>query len=281
MKIQEIIDKLIAFHPEVGNPHTCDTVKVGDSNQECTGIVVTCFASIEVIRAAINRNANFIICHEPVFYNHEDDTQWLEGDPVYEVKRQLLEEHGIVIWRDHDHIHGNVRAGSTDGIFYGIMHELGWREYVVGGTQKPLMYEIPETDVKSLAAELMEKLNLTGIRVVGDQNALVKRVFFCEHVQASRGWKNDGTVPDNEAMKRIRNEGADVMIPFEIVDWTMSAYVRDSCFAGRPKAILEMGHFNVEELGMKCVAKWLPQVIGTELPVSYVQSGDSFSYITR
>ncbi|MCD7832800.1 MAG: Nif3-like dinuclear metal center hexameric protein [Lachnospiraceae bacterium] len=281
MKIKEIIQKLEAFHPALEHPFTCDVVKIGDADAECSGIILTCFASMEVIRQAIQEKANLIICHEPLFYSHEDTTDWLAGDPVYEEKRKLLEENGIVVYRDHDHIHGGHGGQNIDGIFYGIMNELGWKEYVVGDTKKPLLYEIPQTTVPELADFLMEKLNISGIRVVGSRDTQVRRVFFCEHVQGARPFGNRTEIPDNETMKRVRREQVDVLIPFEIIDWTLSAYVRDSCAAGMPKTILEMGHFNVEELGMRYMLQYLPQVIGDSVPMKYVQSGDSFSYITK
>jgi len=282
VKIKEIIQKLEAFHPPLGNPHTCDVVKIGNADEECSGIILTCFASMEVIQKAVQEKANLIICHEPLFYSHEDTTDWLEGDPVYEEKKKLLEENGIVVYRDHDHIHGGHSGENIDGIFYGIMNELGWKEYVVGDTKKPLLYEIPQTTVPELADFLMKKLNISGIRVVGSHDTAVRRVLFCEHVQGTKKPFGDQTeVPDGGVMKRVRQEQVDVLIPFEIIDWTLSAYVRDSCAAGIPKTILEMGHFNVEELGMRYMLRYLPRVIGCEVPMKYVQSGDSFSYITK
>ncbi len=283
MKIQEIIEKLENFHPQVG-PRTCDCVKIGDPSQECTGIVITTFASMEVIRKTIDAGANFIICHEPVFYNHEDKVDWLEKDPVYDEKRGLLIDNNIVIYRDHDHIHGG-HGDATDGIFYGIMNELGWKDYLIGDIKKPLLYEIPETSLSDLAAFLMDKLNITGMRVVGSQDFNVRRVFMCEHVNASapRAWggNNPTMDPDSEKILYVRDNNVDVCISFEIVDWTLSTYVRDSCSNGRPRAILEMGHFNTEELGMRYMLKYLPRVIGEDIPTQYIQSGDSFSYIVR
>ncbi len=284
MKIQEIIDKLEAFHPDPG-PHTCDCVKIGDPEKECTGLAITCFASADVIQKAADSGANFIICHEPVFYNHEDDTAWLKGDPVYEQKKKLIEDTGMVIYRDHDHIHGGHSGEEYDGIFYGIMNELGWKDYLIGDIKKPLLFEIPETPVKDLANELMEKLNISGIRIVGSQDTMVRRVFMCEHVQAQRPWGNSTIIPDNEAIKKVNEMHIDAMIPFEIIDWTLSAYVRDSTIEGMPKTILEMGHFNVEELGMRFILKYMDRIIGEEavkeIPMQYIQSGDSFSYLLR
>lgn len=69
LKIQEIIRKLEQWHAPLDRPfHTCDTIKCGDPERECTGIVVTCYVSMEVIRQAKALGANFIICREPTFY---------------------------------------------------------------------------------------------------------------------------------------------------------------------------------------------------------------------
>lgn len=276
MKISEILDKLVGWHAPIDHPHTADTVKIGDPERECTGVAVTCYCSTEVIREAIRKGANLIICHEPLFFGDMEEKGIAADDPVFRAKKALLEENNIVVWRDHDHMHGPGGPGCTvhteiDYIYYGIMKELGWEDYVRGETTKPLWYEIPQTTAKELAQWFLEKFDLTGLRIVGDPETKVSTVFVCEHVQ---GRPNDG-----EAIAKAVK--ADVMIPLEIVDWTLSAYVRDACQNGIAKAILEMGHFNTEELGMKYMARWLPEVIGGETPVHYIKSGDSFGYILR
>ncbi len=277
MKIKEIITKLEAWHAPLDRPdHTADTFKAGNPDVECTGITVTCFASVDVIKKSIELGNNLIICHEPLYFGDME----LEGvdndiDAVKE-KKKLLDESGIVVWRDHDHLHGPGGPGcpvhtEIDYIYYGIMKELGWDDYVEGEKTKPLFYNIPETNVKDLSKFFIEKFGLTGVRIVGDQNAKVKKVFVCEHVN---GRPNDG-----EAIMKASK--ADVMVPLEIVDWTLSAYVRDCSQLGIGKAIIEMGHFNTEELGMKYMAKWLPEKIDVDVSVDFVASGDSFSYILK
>ncbi len=281
MKIREVIEKVIAFHPPIDEEHTCDVVKFGDVNQECTGVAVCLYVSPELIKEAAKQKINLLICHEPLFYSHEDDTEWLESNSVFEEKRRLLEEYNMVVWRDHDHIHGGSPARIRDYddlIFTGIMKELDWEKYCIGFPKKPLLYEIPETTVEQLTQELLEKLNLTGARIVGDKQAKIRKVFFCEHVNEARF---GDFCPDKEAIKEIEAGGYDVLIPFEIIDWTISEYVRDSVQTGRARAIIEMGHFNVEELGMRYMAKWLPEVLEQQVPVVYIQSGDTFDYILR
>lgn len=280
LKIAEIIDKIKAFHPPIDESRTCDTVKCGNPDQECTGVVVTVYASVEVIQETAKAGANLIVCHEPLFFSHNDTVDWLEGNTVYEEKAKLLEQHGIVVWRNHDHIHGGSPSrvrNHMDLIFYGLMQELGWEQYCIGFDKKPMLYEIPETTGRNLAAELVRKLNLEGARIVGNLDARVHRVFFCEHVSAAQFGNRQ---PDCEAIQEIEKEGYDALIPFEIVDWTLSEYVRDAAQLGRNKVLIEMGHFNVEELAMKYMLNWLPGLLAEDVPVHFVQSGDSFHYIT-
>lgn len=279
MKISEIISRISNFHPPVDERKTCDVIKVGDPNQECTGIVTTVYASIDVIKKAVNLGANMIICHEPLFYSNDDRQDWLKGNSVYEQKVALLNEHHMVVWRDHDRIHGGSPSrirDHMDMVFYGIMQELGWTDYCVGFDKKPLLYEIPETTTRKLAENLIKKFGLKGARIVGNENARIKRVFFCEHINGSN-W--GGRQADCEKIREIEVGDFDAIIPFEIVDWTLSEYIRDAAQLGQNKVIIEMGHFNVEEIAMKYMQKWLTELLDEETAVYFVQSGDSFTYL--
>ena len=277
MKIEDVIARLEAFHVLPDHPErTVDTVKCGDVSQECTGIAVTVCASVEVIRSAAAQGCNLLIVHEPTFYGDAEGAPSLGNDPVYLEKRALLERSGVVIYRDHDRMHGPGGPAAkvhtaTDCIYYGIMKELGWERWREGEETKPLWFRIPRTTVRALAAELIDAFGLTGARIVGDPEAGVETVFLCEHVW---GRQNDYEIIASAAE-------ADVMIPLEIMDWTLTAYVRDAAQLGRGKAIIEMGHFNTEELGMRYFARLLPDILGNVVPVRFIQSGDVYDYIVR
>lgn len=279
MKISDVIDILKKHHAPVDEAHTADVVKFGNPDQKCTGVVTTVCATVDVIRKTAALGANLIIVHEPLFYSDPDDHEWLRGNSVYEEKVRLLTESGIVIWRDHDRLHGGTpaRAGREhmDMVFYGIMKELGWEEYCIGFPNKPLLYQVPETTAEKLTAELTGKLGLSGARIVGSRDAVIHKVFFCEHVSDMHFGGRDA---DREAIREIESGDYDAVIPFEIIDWTVSAYVRDAAQLGKNKAIIEMGHFNTEEIAMKYMARWLPELLGNQVPVHFVQAGDSFSY---
>lgn len=269
MTIQEVIDRILAYHPPIAPGKTCDGFKCGDPGAEVTGIVTTCCASVDVIRRAIDLGANLIICHEPLFYLHYDPTDWLEGkNEVYDEKRRLLDAHGIAVWRDHDHIH----AHRPDGIRYGLMRELGWEDYLLDDTDRIWRFRLPEITVRDLALFLKEKMQLNGVRVIGNADAAVRNVAVCGHIYLPS--------PSETAPTELLNrDDVDVLIPGELIDWTTACYARDAGQLGKAKAILHVGHINSEELGMKYAARWIGELTEGIVPVTFVPSADMYQYV--
>lgn len=275
MKIIEVIDKLNQWHePYIPGRESRDKIIIGDANQECTGICITISATYEVLKKAKELNANLIISHEYIFYGSRTEQSVLDEDEVYLEKKAFIEDNHIVVYRDHDRIHGNGapfhERTNPDYIFYGICKELGWDDYVMGDKLKPLWYKIPKTTGKELADLLIEKFSLNGLRVVGDLDSEVSVVWFCEHI--------NGNERDSQKIKNALK--ADAMIPFEIVDYTLTQYVNDAFEMNKGKVILEMGHFNCEELGMKYMETWLKEYIH-DIPITFIQSKDLFQYYIK
>ncbi len=272
MTIKEIIERLIEWHQPYENPKTRDTVKSGNINQECTGIALCCWASMDVIEKAAALGCNLLISHESLYYGDEFDLAQFAGITAYENKKRFLEEHNIAVFRDHDHMHGKGKPWvpervRNDYIYYGFMKVMGWDDYVIGDQMKPTDYIIPEMTGGQLADLLIEKLQLHGIRMVGDPETAVTKVHMIEHCL--------GKGDDARILEAVR---ADALIPLEMVDWTAAAYVRDAVAAGQHKIILQPGHFNVEEAGMMYMEKWLPDVIDHTVPVTYIRAEDPFLY---
>src|SRR5262245_51707271 len=90
LTIQQVIDTILQSIPGAPFSQTVDTIKSGDPSREVNGIITTFLASCEVLQKAIDLGANFIITHEPTFYNYLDKTDWLENDLVYFAKRKLI-----------------------------------------------------------------------------------------------------------------------------------------------------------------------------------------------
>lgn len=279
MLIRDVITKIKAYHcgkdkkgERIDESKTRDQILYGDQDIECEGIVVTCFASVDVIRKAILEKANLIICHEALFWNHGDHTDWLENNHVFIEKKKILDEGKIVVWRDHDYIHSGIpfKNGYVDGIFYGVMKKLDWEKYLIGDVFNPLRFAFDEPiNGRELIKHCINAFNLTGVRIVGDQDTIVRKVMIPGHIM---GFK------DNEILKEIEDDDYDCIISMEITDFTISEYIRDSVFLNRPRLIIEVGHFNTEEPGMEYMVEYVNTAIGMDIPVTFIKSADSFSY---
>ncbi len=258
--IQAIIDAILTEIPGSPFADTVDTVKTSDPKQPCTGIVTTFLATQAVIEKAVALKANFIITHEPTFYNHRDETDWLADDPVYEAKRRLAEENGIVIWRFHDYWH----SCEPDGIMVGVLDQLGWTAFARPG--EPLV-RIPPTTLGELARYLKARLGVPCVRVIGNPALPCARVGLMVGAAGGR-WQ----------IPFLSEHQPDVLVCGELAEWETSEYVRDAIQQGQAVGLIVVGHANSEEAGMRYLVDWLrPKVPG--VPINFVPAGDPFTYL--
>ena len=262
MTIEMLLQRILAKIPGAPLEDTVDTVKCGDVAQELTGVVTTFLASYQVISRAVELGANLIITHEPTFYNHRDEVAWLAGNPVYEAKRQLLETHGIVVWRFHDHWHRH----RPDGILTGVARALGWESYATEGMGP--FFRVPATTVGTLAQTLKARLWISVVRVVGDLETPCRGVAVLP-----------GAAPASWQMEALAREDVDVVVVGEVREWETSEYARDAVAEGNAKALIVLGHANSEEPGMAYLVEWLRPLVPPEIPITHVPVGDAFVYV--
>jgi hypothetical protein len=116
-----IIESVIKKTGSKPIPNTVDVIKTGDPQTNVTGIVTCMFATMDVLKKAVEMNCNLIIAHEPLFYNHLDETAQLANDPVFLEKKKYIDDNKLVIWRFHDYIH----SMKPDGINIGMAAKFG------------------------------------------------------------------------------------------------------------------------------------------------------------
>ena len=259
--VKQIMDMFIKEVPAgILNP-TVDTLKAGSPDTKVNGIVTTMFATIAVIREAIDLGANFIIAHEPTFYNHADDTAWLQNDEVYQYKVNLLKQHGIAIWRNHDYIHHLV----PDGVTTGVLAKLGWKQYA--DEKMPNIITLPPTTLKKLIMHVKNKLNIEKVRYVGNPGQPCKNVLFIPGAAGGR--------VQIEAIMKYR---PDVLIVGEIQEWETAEYVRDALAKGDNISLVTLGHIASEEPGSEFMLNWLKEKFPT-IKATHVPSRNSLSFM--
>ena len=208
------------------------------------------------------------------------------ANSVYEEKARLIEENHLTIWRDHDHMH----AHCPDSIFTGVIKYLGWEEYyrpeMAGGLGLIYPFEIPQTTVGALGEFLKSKLCLNGLRFLGQKDDRITRVAIAGHLYPNcffkdgideAGYYRDYSMQIMELMEK--ENGIEAIIPGEVVEWTVLAYIRDAVAQGKVRACMNIGHFNMEELGMRYAKDWLEELTDGQIAVHYIPTGDGYCYL--
>lgn len=256
--VGQIMDMFIKTVHNAPFANTVDTLKAGNRDTVVTGIVTAMFPTVEVIRKTIDLGANFIICHEPTFYNHVDDVSWLVDDEVYKYKADMLQKHNIAIWRNHDYIH-SIRP---DGVTTGVVAKLGWKSYQNG----PNTFTLPATTLSALINQIKQKLEVSQVRFIGDLNQWCKNILFMP-----------GAAGGMAQIKAIEKYKPDVLVCGEISEWETAEYVRDARAEGRPLALIVTGHIASEEAGSVFMAEWLEQRLNG-VKITHINCGNSLSF---
>ena len=118
-----------------------------------------------MIEATAKLKANFIIAHEPSYYNHQDDTGWVENNVVVNEKRALLEKYQITVWRFHDYWH----RMKPDGIMHGVLLKTGWLAH---NPKEERVFQVPAQPLDDIIRQLKESLKIPHLRYIGDRDSL-------------------------------------------------------------------------------------------------------------
>lgn len=259
--VKQIMDMFIKQVPGGPIPGTVDTLKSGSPDMKVTGIITTMFPTIGIINNAIGLGANFIIAHEPTFYNHRDETDWLQNDDVYQYKADLLKKNDITIWRCHDYIHHLV----PDGVTTAVLKQLGWQQYA--GKTMPNVLTIQPLYLKEVVRHLKDKLNIDMVRYIGDPDQV------CRHVVLM-----PGAAGGKAQIEAIEKYQPNLLICGEISEWETAEYVRDARSKGKNIALVVTGHIASEEPGSEYMLDWVRKNV-PGIKAWHIPCGNSLSFM--
>ena len=252
-----------AIQEHIGVPwmsKTVDTFKAGNPDTPVTGIAVTMMATLDVLERAAANGQNLVITHEPTFFNHYDDKPegMDENDAVWKEKRAFIEQHGLVIWRLHDHWHRR----KPDGIQLGMVHALGWEKYQNPENQN--LFTIPEMSLEKLAGDVAKKLDTPVMRVVGNPEMKVTKLAL-----------NPGFTGFARETHALEMENVEVLLVGETREWETVEYAADAVTEGKRKALIVIGHVPSEQAGMEECARWLKTFV-KNVPIEFVPTKQPF-----
>lgn len=225
LSASEITNRIIAKTGVAAIQKTVDVIKEGNPQTPVTGIVTTMFATMPVLREAVAKNCNLIIVHEPLYYNHADETQRFEKDKVFLEKQKFIRDNNLVIWRFHDYIH----SMKPDGITKGIVEKLGWKKYLAEGNEDRFI--LPEMTLDDLLKNLKKTFPGNAFYVVGKPEMKIKNVCFAAGAPGSANH-----------ISLLQNTEIDVIIGGETQQWETYEYVRDAVDQGKNKAVISWAY---------------------------------------
>jgi len=234
-----------------------DTFKLGDPDTAVKGIAATMMTTFGMIKRAHEAGLNMVISHEDAFWNDRDDTKDLTDNPLYKLKTDYVLKNGMVLWRDHDHMH----SMKPDFTVVGSLRSVGVKG-AENAVMAPRIYTIPETTFGEFAAQVKRLTGSRAFRCVGDPNVRVSKILLGPGYATPRMTLEADVVIGGEQQEA---DGA-----FDNVE-----YVMDAASLGMAKGVIMLGHVVSEEPGMEDYANWLRTFIH-DIPIKFVPAGEPF-----
>ena len=259
MIIRTLTDELLSRARSI-HEKTVDTFKIGDPQRDVTHVGVCFMATAEVVREAAERGVEFLITHEPVYYDHLD--RYREDQPLVRRKKELLEASGLTIWRYHDHIHDM----PVDGIESGMMETLGWKGQMTDRCFWKL--ERPMT-ARQMAYDIKTKLGCGGVRICGQTDMPFTMLRIAEGDPGA----------DTGFMDRLFAMNYEGIVFFgEACEWGALEQFRDAKAFGMNVAAVVCGHAASEEAAMERLAEDIAEK-HPELTVDFIPTGEVYEHI--
>jgi len=175
MKIKDILDHFLSRAEWVDRNKTVDRVIVGDPEKNVSLCIVSWIPSFSAIRTVVERGIKLLVCHEPTFWDHFDDTP--QNKPHCSEKLDYIERHGLTILRNHDCWDRWPEIGIpwAWATFLGLKGQPA----VIGGNGYQHRYDIKPIPVVSFAQAIASRTATIGahaVEVAGDPEKLVSKI---------------------------------------------------------------------------------------------------------
>jgi putative NIF3 family GTP cyclohydrolase 1 type 2 len=231
-----------------------DGFKAGSPEAIVSGIATTVMATAEVLRRAAAAGRNLVITQEPTFYNAAEDGGAAANDSILALKKSLIEQRHLVVWRFSEHWGLRKPNESVSA----LANALGWSAHRQADADG--VYRIPEMRLDALLQHVRTRLHLRGgLRWLGVNDAPVRSVVL-----------SPGTTDLASTVARMPD--VDAIIAGEPREWEAVPYVLDM----RPrKALLSVGRVASLEPGAAACAAWI-RSFTPEVPVETLAVGDPY-----
>jgi len=259
---------------------TSEGFQCGDPKAEVTGIATAWTPTIAALQKAISMKHNLIISMEPPFWRETGTvrtevsmgtptTKTLETNSVYQFKKKLIDDHGLILWRFNE----NYQALPSNPRLNALARTLDYETYKnTVATQKLAatgagVYAIPEVSLADLAKNARERAAAKALRVLGDPKETVRSIALLP-----------GYIQNEDIMAMVRDRNVDVVVCGEPCEWEAFEYAEDWITAGWGKGMISLGRAASEDPGAMELGAWIGAFI-KDVPVNGIAVGEPFSYV--
>ena len=253
---------------------TVDRIIIGDPETKVKKIGTCWMPYWETCKKAVEAGVNVLVTHEPTFYTHWDLDE-KEADyynaPEFtkqqyveqvEKKKKWINDHGLVIIRNHD----TIDALKDLGIPFAFGKFLGFaNDEIIASRTYYNVYRIKNQSAATLAKNIAKKLTeigQPGVAFYGDPNYPVSSVGV-----------GTGCICDPMEFADLK---PDIFIAIDDVlrTWTQTTFAADT---GQP--LIVINHGTTEEMGIRMLNQLIKQKFPAVETVHFNQ-GCTYQWIT-
>ncbi len=240
MKVNELRKMLLEGATEIWEK-TSDQVIVGDGNAEVKKLAVCFNLTAKVLDEVISWGADTVLTHEGVF----GSSNCAELKKYDKIKKAKIEEHGITVFRFHDHAHLRENDYIHEGFIKALGLEIETRHKNKVFARRNYTLKTPTT-AEEFAKLVNEKLGIKMGRLIGNRKTPVKTICL------ALGWVDMFTGDE------LDDENCDLIISGELgSELYNQQYIRDAYYYGSKQCLLLLGHCRAEFAGMQYLTEEL------------------------
>lgn len=270
----ELINRLHSMLGERHKDAMYEGIITGSDGDTVSGILVANEPSVEAIRLAIKTGKNCILCREHPFYLYGEYLavgleEAMAGDLVLKAKRQLIEDHHLIIIR----LATLWDTARPKWFSSALARELGWQPQAEDpGDQWTTTYcNIPRNTLLELANFSSTRLEAKTLRMVGDPNQPISRVAVIHGF----------AYPTLVLSAVLRDPTIDCIITGNTPEVDhCTTYIRDAITAGRSISLVQVGYEKSDYPAAVELTKWLKRVL-PGMPVEAQPSSSELCWLAK
>lgn len=289
LTVSEAISKLRTAVGASWKDEPWDGLQTGSMDVPVSGVTVIWSPGLAVLKDAVARGCNLILCKNPVYWFEKEDplknpdtatsriaegvvgrTAWdvIDKTDIYRIKQEFITTNKLNIYRISENWDGAHQLATQ-----GLLRALGWKQVdsFVADDRFPntrtVIVQIPADELIHVAEHAKKSVGSKSTRVLGERSAKVTKVAV-----------HPGFLTIPAATRIGKTPGLDVILTGETCEWEAFTYAEDWISSGHGKGFVMLGLAATSDTAAREVAAWVHEVLPST-KVEFLAAGDPFTSV--